>query len=144
MIVDEDDPNLVFSSLLNERERTIKEQVKLQSQKASIDFSSGVWEHVCERELTSMIFMLTVSIYDTFIQTVIQSELGQVAASIETLVARQKNLQYKLSKLSEREDDLADTCKFGWGGGGFFSFLAKQHPDRVAWRVQRARNRAQS
>ncbi|KAF9907227.1 Mitochondrial fission protein [Linnemannia zychae] len=74
--VNEDDPNLVFSSLLNERERTIKEQVKLQSQK-----------------------------------TVIQSELGQVAASIETLVARQKNLQYKLSKLSEREDDLADTLE---------------------------------
>ncbi|KAF9100125.1 Mitochondrial fission protein [Mortierella sp. AD031] len=74
--VDEDDPNLVFSSLLNERERTIKEQVKLQTQK-----------------------------------TVIQSELGQVAASIETLVARQKNLQYKLSKLSEREDDLADTLE---------------------------------
>ncbi|KAG0293007.1 Mitochondrial fission protein [Linnemannia gamsii] len=78
--VDEDDPNLVFSSLLNERERTIKEQVKLQSQKARI-------------------------------HTVIQSELGQVAASIETLLARQKNLQYKLSKLSEREDDLADTLE---------------------------------
>lgn len=56
-------------------------------------------------------FILTVNIYDILIQTVIQSELGQVAASIETLVARQKNLQYKLSKLSEREDDLADTCK---------------------------------
>ncbi|KAK3844739.1 MAG: hypothetical protein J3R72DRAFT_66704 [Linnemannia gamsii] len=74
----DEDPNLFFS-LLNERERTIKEQVKLQSQK-----------------------------------TVIHSELGQVAASIETLVARQKNLQYKLSKLSEREDDLADSCKFFW------------------------------
>ncbi|KAF9930299.1 Mitochondrial fission protein [Linnemannia zychae] len=74
--VDEDDPNMMFSSLLNERERTIKEQVKLQSQK-----------------------------------TVIQSELSQVAASIETLVARQKDLQYKLTKLSEREDDLADTLE---------------------------------
>jgi len=31
--VDEDDPNQAFSSLLNERERTIKEQVKLQAQK---------------------------------------------------------------------------------------------------------------
>jgi len=41
----------------------------------------------------------------------IQAELGQVAASIETLVARQTNLEYKLSKLSEREDDLADTCE---------------------------------
>lgn len=41
----------------------------------------------------------------------IQAELGQVAASIETLVARQTNLGYKLSKLGEREDDLADTCE---------------------------------
>ncbi|KAF9190331.1 Mitochondrial fission protein [Haplosporangium sp. Z 11] len=32
--VDADDPNRAFSSLLNERERTIKEQVKLQTQKA--------------------------------------------------------------------------------------------------------------
>ncbi|KAG0238586.1 Mitochondrial fission protein [Actinomortierella wolfii] len=32
--VDEDDPNQLFSSLLHERERTIKEQVKLQTQKA--------------------------------------------------------------------------------------------------------------
>ncbi|KAI7821537.1 hypothetical protein BC939DRAFT_204735 [Gamsiella multidivaricata] len=31
--VDEDDPNRTFSSLLSERERTIKEQVKLQNQK---------------------------------------------------------------------------------------------------------------
>ncbi|KAF9363533.1 Mitochondrial fission protein [Mortierella sp. NVP85] len=34
--VDEDDPNQAFSSLLNERERTIKEQVKLQAQKTVI------------------------------------------------------------------------------------------------------------
>ncbi|KAG0332423.1 Mitochondrial fission protein [Podila horticola] len=74
--VDEDDPNKAFSSMLSERERTIKEQVKLQTQKA-----------------------------------LLQSELGQVAASIETLVARQTNLGYKLSKLSEREDDLADTLE---------------------------------
>ncbi|KAG0347416.1 Mitochondrial fission protein [Podila humilis] len=74
--VDEDDPNRAFSSMLSERERTIKEQVKLQTQKA-----------------------------------LLQSELGQVAASIETLVARQTNLGYKLSKLSEREDDLADTLE---------------------------------
>lgn len=31
--VDEDDPNKAFSSMLSERERTIKEQVKLQTQK---------------------------------------------------------------------------------------------------------------
>ncbi|KAG0051191.1 Mitochondrial fission protein [Gryganskiella cystojenkinii] len=74
--VDGEDPNHAFSSLLNERERTIKEQVKLQTQKAMI-----------------------------------QAELGQVAASIETLVSRQTNLGYKLSKLSEREDDLADTLE---------------------------------
>ncbi|KAF8934660.1 WD40-repeat-containing domain protein [Dissophora ornata] len=74
--VEEDNPNKAFSSLLSERERTIKEQVKLQGQK-----------------------------------TVIQSELSQVAASIETLVARQTNLGYKLSKLTEREDDLADTLE---------------------------------
>ncbi|KAG0324224.1 Mitochondrial fission protein [Dissophora globulifera] len=74
--VDGEDPNKAFSSLLSERERTIKEQVKLQTQKA-----------------------------------VIQSELGQVAASIDTLIARQTNLGYKLSKLTEREDDLADTLE---------------------------------
>ncbi|KAG0250818.1 Mitochondrial fission protein [Actinomortierella ambigua] len=34
--VDEDDPNSLFSSLLHERERTIKEQVKLQTQKAAL------------------------------------------------------------------------------------------------------------
>ncbi|KAF8939713.1 Mitochondrial fission protein [Dissophora ornata] len=34
--VDEDDPNRAFSSLLSERERTIKEQVKLQAQKTVI------------------------------------------------------------------------------------------------------------
>ncbi|KAG0367430.1 WD40-repeat-containing domain protein [Gamsiella multidivaricata] len=34
--VDEDDPNKAFSSLLNERERTIKEQVKLQAEKTVI------------------------------------------------------------------------------------------------------------
>ncbi|KAF9436793.1 Mitochondrial fission protein [Entomortierella beljakovae] len=34
--VDEDDPNRAFSSLLSERERTIKEQVKLQTQKTVI------------------------------------------------------------------------------------------------------------
>ncbi|KAF9977110.1 Mitochondrial fission protein [Actinomortierella ambigua] len=72
--VDDDDPNRLFSSLLHERERTIKEQVKLQTQKA-----------------------------------VLQSELAQVAASIESLMAKQSNLNYKLSKLTEREDDLADT-----------------------------------
>ncbi|KAF9115725.1 Mitochondrial fission protein [Mortierella sp. AM989] len=72
--VDEDDPNRAFSSLLSERERTIKEQVKLQTQK-----------------------------------TVIQSEIDQIAASIETLQAKQANLGFKLSKLVEREDDLADT-----------------------------------
>ncbi|KAG0017699.1 Mitochondrial fission protein [Entomortierella chlamydospora] len=72
--VDEDDPNRAFSSLLSERERTIKEQVKLQAQK-----------------------------------TVIQSEIDQIAASIETLQAKQANLGFKLSKLVEREDDLADT-----------------------------------
>ncbi|KAI1302297.1 Mitochondrial fission protein [Mortierella claussenii] len=71
---DEDDPNRAFSSLLSERERTIKEQVKLQAQK-----------------------------------TVIQSEMDQIAASIETLQAKQANLGFKLSKLTEREDDLADT-----------------------------------
>ncbi|ORY95125.1 hypothetical protein BCR41DRAFT_241629 [Lobosporangium transversale] len=74
--VDEDDPNKAFSSLLSERERTIKEQVKLQTQK-----------------------------------TVIQSEIDQITASIETLQAKQANLGFKLSKLTEREDDLADTCK---------------------------------
>ena len=31
--MDEDDPNKAFSSMLSERERTIKEQVKLQTQK---------------------------------------------------------------------------------------------------------------
>ncbi|KAG0306356.1 Mitochondrial fission protein [Dissophora globulifera] len=72
--VDEDDPNGAFSSLLSERERTIKEQVKLQTQK-----------------------------------NVIQSEMDQIAASIETLQAKQANLGFKLSKLAEREDDLADT-----------------------------------
>ncbi|KAG0209295.1 Mitochondrial fission protein [Mortierella sp. GBA30] len=35
-VTDEDDPNSAFSSLLNERERTIKEQVKLQAQKTVI------------------------------------------------------------------------------------------------------------
>ncbi|KAG0006705.1 Mitochondrial fission protein [Modicella reniformis] len=72
--VDEDDPNKAFSSLLNERERTIKEQVKLQAQK-----------------------------------TVIQSEIDQIAASIEALQAKQANLGFKMSKLTEREDDLAET-----------------------------------
>ena len=33
IIVDDEDPNHAFSSLLSERERTIKEQVKLQTQK---------------------------------------------------------------------------------------------------------------
>lgn len=42
----------------------------------------------------------------------IQSELDQIAASIETLQAKQTNLGFKLSKLAEREDDLADTCEF--------------------------------
>lgn len=59
VIVDEDDPNLVFSSLLNERERTIKEQVKLQSQKArttpSLIISIGVCENARERGLASMV-----------------------------------------------------------------------------------------
>ncbi|KAF9576367.1 hypothetical protein BGW38_008156, partial [Lunasporangiospora selenospora] len=55
--VDEDDPNQIFTSLLSERERTIKEQVKLQNQK-----------------------------------NVLQSELSQVAASIEALMAQQTNL----------------------------------------------------
>ncbi|KAG0365880.1 Mitochondrial fission protein [Mortierella sp. AD032] len=55
--------------------------------------------------------LLAEDIPEPAARTVIHSELGQVAASIETLVARQKNLQYKLSKLSEREDDLADTLE---------------------------------
>ncbi|KAG0267015.1 Mitochondrial fission protein [Mortierella polycephala] len=73
-VTDDDDPNSAFSSLLSERERTIKEQVKLQAQK-----------------------------------TVIQSEIDQISASIETLQAKQGNLGFKLRKLAEREDDLADT-----------------------------------
>lgn len=44
-------------------------------------------------------------------QTVIQCELDQIAASIETLQGKQKNLGFQLTKLSEREDDLADTRK---------------------------------
>ncbi len=36
--------------------------------------------------------------------------MDQIAASIETLQAKQTNLGFKLSKLAEREDDLADTC----------------------------------
>ncbi|KAF9583907.1 Mitochondrial fission protein [Lunasporangiospora selenospora] len=64
---DDDDPNKAFSLLLNERERTIKEQ------------------------------------------SIIQTEVDQIAASIETLQAKQSNLRFQLSKLSEREDDLADT-----------------------------------
>ncbi|KAF9574086.1 Mitochondrial fission protein [Mortierella alpina] len=37
----------------------------------------------------------------------LHSEMGQVEASIDTLLTRQASLTYKLSKLSEREDDLA-------------------------------------
>ncbi|KAF9432836.1 Mitochondrial fission protein, partial [Entomortierella beljakovae] len=74
--VDEGDPSKVFSSLLNERERTINEQVKLQAQKATS-----------------------------------QSELEQITASIESLLAKKSNISYKLIKLSEREEDLADTLE---------------------------------
>ncbi|CAO3567720.1 unnamed protein product [Mortierella alpina] len=42
-------------------------------------------------------------------KALIHSEVEQVEASIDTLLKRQTNLAYKLSKLSEREDDLADT-----------------------------------
>src|SRR5690348_13915173 len=60
VIVDEDDPNLLFSSLLNERGRTIKEQVKLQSQKARTTTSLIISSRVCENArvlgLTSMVF----------------------------------------------------------------------------------------
>lgn len=44
-LVDEDDPNKAFSSMLSERERTIKEQVKLQTQKVrKLTWTEG-WLH---------------------------------------------------------------------------------------------------
>ncbi|KAF9356510.1 Mitochondrial fission protein [Mortierella sp. AD094] len=85
--VDEEDPNKAFSSLLSERERTIKEQVKLQTQKAMIQSELG--------QVAASIETLVAK------QTNLGYKLSKLTEREDDLAETLEDLNEKLASISE-------------------------------------------
>ncbi|KAF9173083.1 Mitochondrial fission protein [Mortierella sp. AD010] len=85
--VDEEDPNKAFSSLLSERERTIKEQVKLQTQKALI-----------QSELSQVAASIETLVAK---QTNLGYKLSKLAEREDDLAETLGDLNEKLASISE-------------------------------------------
>ncbi|KAF9913927.1 Mitochondrial fission protein [Lobosporangium transversale] len=86
--VDEDDPSKAFSSLLNERERTIKEQVKLQTQKALVQSELA--------QVTASIKTLMAK------QTNLEYKLSKLTEREDDLADTLEDLNGTLASISER------------------------------------------